>query len=382
MIAATQGAASPDAVEINARAEALAANTGNLGHLAEQIVGSWMAANDVGNFPSAMVLADRLLDIAQRDGGAVTRGLATRAQLLTRYSIGDLLGAEEHFVSGEAFLSDPVVLRRYSVAAPTICHGGYNVWTMDRADEARARMRRAAAMVEDDACARTAVQLHSSCLHALLREPEQAAMLAAQASATAAEHGFRYAGWLARIGLGWAQAQLGHPEEGTSLIREALAVNRANGYLLGVPMFLTLLAEAQALGGALADSLRTFDEALTVNPNERFCRPETLRLRGEIRRQQGDEKPAEADFHDAIALAREMSAKAWELRAATSLARLWRDQGRRADARSAGAGLWLVHRRLRHRRSERRQGAARRAGLSGGRLRGLAGNDEPAAERL
>jgi predicted ATPase len=78
--------------------------------------------------------------------------------------------------------------------------------------------------------------------------------------------------------------------------------------------------------------LRTLDEALTVNPDERFYRPETLRVRGDIRRQQGEEELAEADFHASIALAREMSAKAWELRAATTLARLWRDQGRWAEA--------------------------------------------------
>jgi hypothetical protein len=46
------------------------------------------------------------IDVARRDGGAFTRGLATYAQLATRYFIGDLPGAEEHFVAGEAFLSD------------------------------------------------------------------------------------------------------------------------------------------------------------------------------------------------------------------------------------------------------------------------------------
>ena len=81
-------------------------------------------------------------------------------------------------------------------------------------------------------------------------------------------------------------------------------------------------------------SLRTLDKALTQNPDERFWRPETpLRVRGEIRRQEGAEELAEADFRDAIALAREMSAKTWELRAATSLARLWRDQGKHTAAR-------------------------------------------------
>jgi predicted ATPase len=105
-------------------------------------------------------------------------------------------------------------------------------------------------------------------------------------------------------------------------------------------VFLTWLAEAQALGGAPAEGLRTLDEALTLNPNERFWRPETLRVRGDIHRKQGDEERAEADFRDAFALAREMSAKSWELRAAISLAQLWRDQGRRVEARDLLAPVY------------------------------------------
>jgi class 3 adenylate cyclase/tetratricopeptide (TPR) repeat protein len=332
VVAATQGYASPDVVEINSRAAALAAKTGNLGHLAEQIFGSWRAAFIAGNHPSAMALADRLLDVARRDGGAFTRGLATDVQQVTRIYIGDLLGAEKHFVSGEPFLSDQSL--RWYYTNRTIFYAGWNAWLTGRADEARARMRRAVAAIEDDVYARAIVQFFSSSLHVTLREPEQAAVLAAQAIATAAEHGFRDYGWWARMCHGWAQAQLGRPDEGASLIRQALTACRANGSLTAFTLFLTFLAEAQALGGALAESLRTLEEALTVNPDERFWRPETLRVRGEIRRQQGEEKLAEADFRAAIALAREMSAKAWELRAATSLARLWRDQGRRAEARA------------------------------------------------
>jgi tetratricopeptide (TPR) repeat protein len=280
-----------------------------------------------------------LLDVARRDGGAFTRGLVTYAQLFTRIWIGDLPGAEEHFVSGEASLSDRG-LRRHFVATWTISIAGLIAWITGRADEARARLRRAFADIEDDAYARAVVQQASSFLHVMLREPEQAAVLAAQAITAAAEHGFREVGWRARMAHGRAQAQLGHPDEGASVIREASAAYRANGALTLVPMCLTWLAEAQALGGRLADSVRTLDEALTVNPDERYWRPETLRLRGEIRRQQGEEELAEADFHAAIALAQEMSAKAWELRAATSLARLWRDQDRRAEARDLLAPVY------------------------------------------
>ena len=218
MIAATRGSTSPDRVEINARAADLAAKTGNLGHLAEQIFGSWRAAHVAGNHPSAMVLADQLLDVARQDRGTFTRGLATYAQSATRLYIGDLQGVEDHFVRGEAFLSDRD-LRRYFAATWTLSIAGWNAWIMGRADEARARMRRAVATIEDDAFSRLVEQWNSSCLHVMLRELEQAALLATKAIATAGEHGFRQFGWGPRMARGWVQAQLGHPDEGASLIR-------------------------------------------------------------------------------------------------------------------------------------------------------------------
>jgi hypothetical protein len=238
MIAATRGSTSPDRLEITARAADLAAKTGNLGRLAEHIYGSWRAAGVAGDHPSAMVLADRLLDVARRDGGAFTRGLATYAQLWTRLYIGDLRGAEDHFVTGQAFLSDRD-LRRYFVATWTLSTAGFNAWIMGRADEARARMRRAVATVEDDAFAGIIVQWSSAFLHVMLREPEQAALLAAQAIATADEHGFHQFGLGPRMAHGWAQAQLGHTDEGAVLIREALTAYRANGSLVSVPTRLT-----------------------------------------------------------------------------------------------------------------------------------------------
>jgi hypothetical protein len=75
---------------MTARAEALAAKTGNLRHLAEQIYGSWLAAEVSGNYPSAMALADQMLDVARHVGGAVTRSLGINVQLVTRFGIGDL----------------------------------------------------------------------------------------------------------------------------------------------------------------------------------------------------------------------------------------------------------------------------------------------------
>jgi len=73
--------------------------------------------------------------------------------------------------------------------------------------------------------------------------------------------------------------------------------------------------------GAIADALGTVDDALLANPEETWFRPETYRVRAELRLQQGDSRLAEADFREAIALAQQMKAKAWDLRATMSLAR-------------------------------------------------------------
>jgi predicted ATPase len=72
---------------------------------------------------------------------------------------------------------------------------------------------------------------------------------------------------------------------------------------------------------------------LSEETEDRWCQAETLRLTGEVLLATGDAAAAEAGYREAIAIAQQQSAKLWELRAAMSLARLWRDQGKRAEAR-------------------------------------------------
>ena len=117
------------------------------------------------------------------------------------------------------------------------------------------------------------------------------------------------------------------------MLRQALAGATERGSRYEITRTLTYLAEAQALDGAVEDALRTIDDALRANPQELFLRPETLRVRGELRLRQGDSRLAEADFREAISLAQKMSAKAWELRATMSLARLLCPQGNVEAAR-------------------------------------------------
>ena len=127
-------------------------------------------------------------------------------------------------------------------------------------------------------------------------------------------------------------------------IRAVLAEFDAMKFYLGRSLYLCLLCEAQALAGAIEDALVTVDQALQVNPDELFYRPETLRLRGELKLKRRSENGAhrelaERDFREAITLAQSMSAKSWELRATTSLARLLRDTSRQDEARTKLADI-------------------------------------------
>ena len=133
-----------------------------------------------------------------------------------------------------------------------------------------------------------------------------------------------------------------------------------------MPLYLSYLARAYAELGQFDDAWRCIGEAMTAmeTTKERWCEAEIHRIAGEIALMspEPDAAKAEAYFERALAVARQQQAKSWELRAAMSMARLWRDQGKRERGpRTARSGLRLVHRRVRHARSEGGEGAARRA---------------------
>ena len=104
-----------------------------------------------------------------------------------------------------------------------------------------------------------------------------------------------------------------------------------------MPLWLSYLTRANAEIGRFDDARRGIDEAMAAveTAKERWCEAEVNRIAGEIALLSPgpDLAKAEAYFERALAVAREQQAKSWELRAAMSMARLWRDQGRRPQAR-------------------------------------------------
>jgi predicted ATPase len=160
----------------------------------------------------------------------------------------------------------------------------------------------------------------------------------------ASGHGF--AAWAARgrILQGWADAQKGEATMGIAHIREGLAEYKATGARSSTPFHLALLAEALALAGKIEEAFAVLDDALATAAasGERGWDAGIHRLRGELTARLPHPDPAKAEdlFRTALAIAREQGTRGYELRAATSLARLWREQGRRGEARDLLAPVY------------------------------------------
>jgi predicted ATPase len=162
--------------------------------------------------------------------------------------------------------------------------------------------------------------------------------------AIASEHGF--AGWAARgrVLQGWADAQKGQATTGSTRIRDGLAAKEATRDRTTTPFDLALLAEALALAGKIEEGLAALDDAVAqaAASGAKGWDAEIHRLRGELTSRLPYPDPAQAEnsFRTALSIAREQGTRGYELRAATSLARLWREEGRRGEARELLAPVY------------------------------------------
>ena len=191
-------------------------------------------------------------------------------------------------------------------------------------------------------------------------------MLTQQLSALASEHGLPDYTPVANILQGAILMECGELERGRALLTTGLSQYRATQRQLFLPFFLSFLAEATLRQGQIEEGLATVTEALRLTETnlDRFWEAETYRLKGELLLQSGvqslesrvkkspkfkvqspksaktksqilnskSQEEAEACFLQAIAIAQQQGAKSLELRAVMSLARLWQQQGKTAEA--------------------------------------------------
>jgi predicted ATPase len=143
---------------------------------------------------------------------------------------------------------------------------------------------------------------------------------------------------------GWVLAVTGRASEATQLLAQSLAAFRSTGSTGMTPFGLSWLGKSYAELDQPDDAFRSVNEAKDVieRTGERWAEVDVHRIAGEIalRAPEPDAAKAEAHFERALAVARRQQAKSWELRAATSMARLWRDQGKPQQARELLAPVY------------------------------------------
>jgi predicted ATPase len=155
--------------------------------------------------------------------------------------------------------------------------------------------------------------------------------------ALAEEKGALYWKAVGTINHGSVLALTGRASDAIEMLISGITTLRTTGATVRMPYYLLHLARAYAELGRFEEARRFIGEAMTTaeTTKEKWCEADIHRTAGEITliSHVPDAAKAEAHFERAIAIAREQRARSWELRAATSMARLWREQGKRRQAR-------------------------------------------------
>ncbi len=366
LLMATKGWAAPEAEKAYARARELCQQVGETPQLFSVLLGLNGFYLMQAKLQTARELGEECLSLAQRVHNPARLLGAHQVLGLTLFYLGEFAQAREHLEQGIA-LYDPQ--KRHShraqqdpgvdcltYAALTLWLLGYPVRALERSHEALTLAQELSHPFS------LAYALHHAVwLHHYRREGQAAQEHAVAAIELSREHEFTLLLAEGTIQRGRALAEQGQGEEGTTQIRQGLATSRATGAELIQPYWLSLLVEAHGKVGQPEQGLNVLAEALALvgKNGERCYEAELYRLKGELTLQSRQvknksetslgqvegkskltnpqsltpspqaEAEAEACFHKAIEIARRQSAKSWELRATTSLARLWQQQGKK-----------------------------------------------------
>ena len=349
---ATQGWAAPGVSEAYDRARKLCRELDQPQELLPILYGQWINHAMRGEMDRAQQLAGEIGQLGEDGGDRFADLMGRWSGGFTSLHLGDFADARVHFEDGIA-LFDPVQRRQYLQLTPIDALVFLSTQLslaqacLGFLDRARSRHDLGIAEARRLGHAHTLAAALYFCLRtgwAGRLDPTILLQEAEELLALSAEHGFPH--WSVQaVGFrGWCLAASGQPAQGIPLLTAALERQRALGSTLYIPHGLAMLADAYRIGGAPEAGLAQISEAerLAEATQVKWVLAETLRLRGDLLAQTGDRMAAAASYRDAIALAQRQDGKLFELRAATSLSRLWRDQGKHARELLAPAYAWFT----------------------------------------
>jgi predicted ATPase len=293
---------------------------------------------------TAHTLGEQLLSLAQHVQHPAMLVAAHRDLGATLFQLGAVAAAHTHFAQGIA-LYDPQQHRAsvflHGQDAGVLCrsYAASALWYRGYPDQAWARSQEAVTLAQQLAhpFSLNFALGEAAMFHQCRREGQATQERAEATIVLATAQGFLY--WKARGAVlrGWALAHQGQVKEGIEQITQGLMDYRATGAKLALPHYLALLAEVYGTMGQPEAGLTVLTEALALvdKTGVRLWEAELYRLKGALLVQQSSENHLEAEtcFQHAMAIAQNQQAKSWELRAATSLARLRQQQGKREEAR-------------------------------------------------
>ncbi|HEY4043019.1 MAG TPA: adenylate/guanylate cyclase domain-containing protein [Rhodopila sp.] len=343
-LGATKGYSAKETHETLLRARALSERLDRPEHLVPLLWGQFAHHVSRAEFRLALPLGEQLEQIGKASNDAAAQLRGHYAHGLARLFLGQLPAARAVLERGLG-LADPAyrtigvpIVDPYASTlaflANTLARLGYIDQARLRRDEALSESRRFGHVVT-----RAEVLLPSISFDLLTRSPVQHVE---EFVTLVTEHDLRALSHWALTFRGFSLIERGQPQEGLALLTQELAELRASGGV-GLTVLLTRLAQVHALLGQPEESKNCLAEAAQIfeTTDERLGEAELLhRIPGDLLNAAGDQSGAERHYRQAIAVAERQSAKLFQLRASVSLARLWRDQDKRAEARDLLAPIY------------------------------------------
>ena len=362
---ATKGYGSPEVERACARAHKLCEQLGETPGLFFVLGNLCSVYHNRGEFQKAHTLAEQLLRLAQSTHDPVLLVWAHAAMGVNLRYMGQLVTARHHLERASS-LYDSQKHHAYGfVQDPGVMCLGYLsilLWVMGYPDQALQRSHEMLALAKQLTHPYSlAYALNGAAeAHRLCGQLPAAHELETAVQVLSHEHGFPF--WLAdgTIFQGWDWVQQGQGKEGIAHMCHGMAALRTQGVKLGWSHICGMLATAYGQIGQPAEGLRVLVEAMESEDN--MNKGALYRIKGELTLQQESQRAkgkgqkskilnpksqildpqseAEACFLKAIEISQKQQAKSLELRAVTSLARLWQQQGKRKEARQLLAEIY------------------------------------------
>jgi class 3 adenylate cyclase/tetratricopeptide (TPR) repeat protein len=337
---ADRGWTAPETRPCYDRARELCGRIGDSEGLYPVLYGQFSHHLSRGEADSAHGLALETLHLTEASGDAVLQSMAHSMLGMSLFSRGELASAHSHLQT--ALSLDQPDSRSHTFLSPGHNFAIASLWlalTLGLLGYPEQASRHAAAGL---GAARDLSNPHTLA-HALALACRHHSVLGATASldqateelaTLAAEHRFPFYAAAGQIYRGWVLSAGHDVARGVEVLREGMAAFIDLGSMALRPYFSARIAVLSA--GSLGDGLDLLDKAQEQvdQSGQRWCEAVIHRSKGELLSRFSDAPLAEACLQQSLATSRRQGARLWELRAACSLGRLWRDQGKPDDARA------------------------------------------------